>query len=124
MFSLQSSKCALIRPDFVRQVKVVHSARLVSIVGASRWRALHTSITLYLEGCQPKADLPSRPSRHAQHLMRNFQRYTYPLQIQGGLTSGRRPVVKIIAESISQHYEKHVVPTPLSGIRVGRRYLL
>jgi hypothetical protein len=32
---------------------------------------------------------------------------------QGGLTSGRRPVVKIIAESLSQHDEKHVVPTPL-----------
>jgi hypothetical protein len=32
-----------------------------------------------------------------------------------------RPVVKIIAESLSQHDEKHVVPTPLSGIRVGRR---
>jgi hypothetical protein len=32
----------------------------------------------------------------------------------------RRPVVKIIAESLSQHDEKHVVPTALSGIRVGR----
>jgi hypothetical protein len=31
----------------------------------------------------------------------------------------RRPVVKIIAESSSQHDEKHVVPTPFSGIRVG-----
>jgi hypothetical protein len=40
---------------------------------------------------------------------------------QGGLTSGRRPVVKIIAESLSQHDEKHVVTTPLSGIRVGGR---
>jgi hypothetical protein len=30
-------------------------------------------------------------------------------------------VVKIIAESLSQHDEKHVVPTPLSGIRVGER---
>jgi hypothetical protein len=35
-----------------------------------------------------------------------------------GLTSGRRPVVKIIAESLSQHDEKHVVPTPLS-VRKG-----
>jgi hypothetical protein len=26
----------------------------------------------------------------------------------------RRPVVKIIAESLSQHDEKHVVPTPIS----------
>jgi hypothetical protein len=32
-----------------------------------------------------------------------------------------RPVVKIVAESLSQHDEKHVVPTPLSGIRVGKR---
>jgi hypothetical protein len=35
--------------------------------------------------------------------------------------AGRRPVVKIIAESLSQHDEKHVVTTPLSGIRVGDR---
>jgi hypothetical protein len=32
-----------------------------------------------------------------------------------------RAVVKIIAESLSQHDEKHVVPTPPSGIRVGKR---
>jgi hypothetical protein len=37
-----------------------------------------------------------------------------PTQLQGGLTSGRRPVVKIIAKSLSQHDEKHVVPTPFS----------
>jgi hypothetical protein len=37
------------------------------------------------------------------------------------LTSGRRPVVKIIAKSSSQHDEKHVVSAPLSGIRIGRR---
>jgi hypothetical protein len=37
------------------------------------------------------------------------------------MTSGRRPVVKIIAESLSQHDENHVVPTPLSGIGVGGR---
>jgi hypothetical protein len=35
----------------------------------------------------------------------------------------RRPVVKIIAESLSQHDEKHV-PTPLSGIRGRRRILV
>jgi hypothetical protein len=35
--------------------------------------------------------------------------------------SGRRPVVKIIAVSSSQHDEKHIVPTPLGGIRVGGR---
>jgi hypothetical protein len=39
---------------------------------------------------------------------------------QGGLTSGRRPVVKIIAESLSQHDEKHVVPTLLS-VGKGRK---
>jgi hypothetical protein len=32
-----------------------------------------------------------------------------------------RQVVKIIAESLSQHDEKHVVPTSLSGIRVRKR---
>jgi hypothetical protein len=36
-----------------------------------------------------------------------------------GVTSDRRPVV-IIAGSLSQHDEKYVVPTPLSGIRIGR----
>jgi hypothetical protein len=33
--------------------------------------------------------------------------------------SGRRTVVKIIAESIHNMIKNHVVPTPLSGIRVG-----
>jgi hypothetical protein len=51
----------------------------------------------------------------------HLQSLAHPLQFQGGLTTGRRPVVKIIAESISQHDEKHVVPTLLSRIRVGRR---
>jgi hypothetical protein len=46
---------------------------------------------------------------------REIKRYS-----QGGLTSGRRPVVKIIAESLSQHDEKHVVPTPLS-VGKGRK---
>jgi hypothetical protein len=49
------------------------------------------------------------------------QSLAHPLQFQGGLASGRRPVVNIIAESLSQHDEKHVVPTPFSGIRIGRR---
>jgi hypothetical protein len=40
---------------------------------------------------------------------------------QVGLTSYRRPVVRVITKSLSQHDEKHVVPTPLSWIRVGRR---
>jgi hypothetical protein len=34
------------------------------------------------------------------------------------MTSGRRLVVKIIAEYLSQHDEKDVVPAPLSGIGV------
>jgi hypothetical protein len=38
----------------------------------------------------------------------------YQLQFQGELTSGRRPVVKIIAKYLSQHDKRHVVPTPLS----------
>jgi hypothetical protein len=37
------------------------------------------------------------------------------------MTSGRRPVVKIIAESLSQHDEKHVVPTPLSVGKVRKK---
>jgi hypothetical protein len=32
--------------------------------------------------------------------------------------SGRRPVVKTIAESLSQHGEKHVGPTPFSRIYI------
>jgi hypothetical protein len=48
---------------------------------------------------------------------------SYPLQFQGG-TSDRRPVVKIIAESLSQRDEKRGVPTSLSeeekeGIRIS-----
>jgi hypothetical protein len=34
------------------------------------------------------------------------------LQLQGGLTSCRRPIVKIIAESLSQHNEKRLVWCP------------
>jgi hypothetical protein len=46
----------------------------------------------------------------------------HPLQFHGGLTSGRRPVVKIIAESLSQLDEKHVVPTvPVKG-RKKKKY--
>jgi hypothetical protein len=33
---------------------------------------------------------------------------------------GGRPVVKIIAGSLSQHDEKYGVPTPLGGIRIGK----
>jgi hypothetical protein len=40
------------------------------------------------------------------------------------LTSGRRLVVKIIAEFISQHDERHVAPTPLSEIRVRKRTVM
>jgi hypothetical protein len=29
--------------------------------------------------------------------------------------------LKTIAESLLQHDEKHVVPTPLSGLRAGKR---
>jgi hypothetical protein len=37
------------------------------------------------------------------------------------LTSGRRPIVKIISESLLQNDEQQVVPTPLCGIRVEKR---
>jgi hypothetical protein len=38
------------------------------------------------------------------------------------LISGRPSVIKIIAESLSQqqHNEKHVIPTPISRIRVRK----
>jgi hypothetical protein len=49
----------------------------------------------------------------AELLCKNTRRVS-----QGGLTSGRRPVIKTIAESLSQHDEKHVVPTLLSGLRI------
>jgi hypothetical protein len=35
--------------------------------------------------------------------------------------SGRQPAVKIIPKSLSQNGKKHVVPSSLSGIRVGKR---
>jgi hypothetical protein len=43
--------------------------------------------------------------------------YFYPIYLysQERLTSGRQPIVKIIAESLSQHDEKHVVLTPGKG---------
>jgi hypothetical protein len=59
--------------------------------------------------------------RHVKLLVPAAFAVVNPLQFQGGLTSGKRPVVKIIAESLLQHDEKHVVPIPLSGIRVGKR---
>jgi hypothetical protein len=46
-----------------------------------------------------------------------------PTPVSRGVDVRQAAVVKIIAESLSQHDEKHVVPTPLSGIRVGRRRL-
>jgi hypothetical protein len=48
--------------------------------------------------------------------------YFYSVQISTRVDV--RLVEKIIAESLSQHDEKHVVQTPLSGIRVGKRSLL
>jgi hypothetical protein len=58
--------------------------------------------------------------RHVEQLVPvAFAIFITHSKFQGGLTSGRRPVVKIIAESLSQHDEKHVASTPLSGIRVG-----
>jgi hypothetical protein len=45
---------------------------------------------------------------------------SHPFQFQGGLTSGRLLVLKIVAESLSLHDLKHVVPTLLSGISVRK----
>jgi hypothetical protein len=47
----------------------------------------------------------------------NIKKNVIMLCSQGGLTSGRRPVVKTIAESLLLRDEKHVVPTPLTEIR-------
>jgi hypothetical protein len=44
-----------------------------------------------------------------------------PRAPQGEMTLERQPVVKTIFESLSQNDEKHVVPTPLSGIRIGKK---
>jgi hypothetical protein len=60
-----------------------------------------------------------------------FRRHVKPLvpvplaivNTHSSFKKGFKEVVKIIAEYLSQHDEKHVVPTPLSGIRVGGRYL-
>jgi hypothetical protein len=49
-----------------------------------------------------------------------FGRHVKPL-VPVAFAIVRRPDVKIIAEYLSQHDEKHVVPTPLGGIRVGGR---
>jgi hypothetical protein len=43
------------------------------------------------------------------------------LQSLASTPVSRRVDVKIIAKSLSQFDEKHIVPTPLSGIRIGRR---
>jgi hypothetical protein len=56
-----------------------------------------------------------------------FGRYlqsSAPAPVSRRVVLGGRPVVKTIPESLSQHDEKHVVPTPLSGIRLGRRILV
>jgi hypothetical protein len=62
----------------------------------------------------------------------SFARHVKPLELAGCILQLLAPTVsrrvdvrqahvKINAESLSQHDEKHVAPTPLSGIRVGRR---
>jgi hypothetical protein len=47
--------------------------------------------------------------------------YDVKLLVPAAFASGRRPVVKIIAESLSKHDEKPVLPTPLNGIGVGKK---
>jgi hypothetical protein len=44
-----------------------------------------------------------------------------PTLVSKKVDGRHRSVVKTNAESLSQHDEKHVVPTPLSRIRVGKR---
>jgi hypothetical protein len=57
--------------------------------------------------------------RRGTHIKFN-QSWRRSVYSQTGLTSGTRPIVKIIAESLSQHDEKHIVPTPLS-VGKGRK---
>jgi hypothetical protein len=44
-----------------------------------------------------------------------------PTPVSSRVDVRQAAVVKIIAESLAQHGGKHVVLTPLSGIRVGER---
>jgi hypothetical protein len=39
---------------------------------------------------------------------------------QGTVKSDRQQLIKIIVESLSQHDEKHVVPTPINAIKVRK----
>jgi hypothetical protein len=78
------------------------------------WLSFIHTLTLY----------PRRGSR-SQIFLRDtlilrklFSYIVYTWCSQGGLTSGRRPVVRIII--LPQHDEKHVVPTPLS-VGKGRK---
>jgi hypothetical protein len=69
----------------------------------------------YLEFLRASEGALSRWSRlHLQSLAPT------PVSRRADVRQGSR---KKIAESLSQHGEKHVVPTPLSGIRVGARRL-
>jgi hypothetical protein len=83
-------------------------ARLAEAKHQSQWPVMGWVTKIYyLEFLRALEGTLSRWSRlYLQSL--------YQLQFQGELTSGRRPVVKIIAKYLSQHDKKHVVPTPLS----------
>jgi hypothetical protein len=66
----------------------------------------------YLELLRASVGTLSRWSRlHLQSLA--------PTPVSMRLDVRQAAVVKIIPEFLSQHDEKHVVPTPHSGIRVG-----
>jgi hypothetical protein len=71
----------------------------------------------YLELLRASEGTLSRWSRlHLQSLA--------PTPVSRKVDVRQAAVVKIIAKSLSQHDEKHVVPTPLSGIRVGGRLIV
>jgi hypothetical protein len=63
-------------------------------------------------------------SDNQQYFIFFSDRNLFPLTPVSRRVDGRRPVVKIFVESLSQHDEKHVVPNPLSGIRVGGRVIV
>jgi hypothetical protein len=96
-------------------VKVRVWRAIVEAMQRSQWSVIGWLTKIYcLELLRASEDTLSCWSRlHLQSLV---------FQFQGGLTSGR-PVVKTIAESLSQHDEKHVALTPLGGISIGNSYV-
>jgi hypothetical protein len=89
--------------------------RLVEAKQYSQWPVIGwLTIIYYLELLRASEGTLSRWSRlQLQSLA--------PTQVSRRVEVRQAAKVKIIAESLSQHDEEHVVPTQLSAIRVGKR---